>query len=553
MTRRTVWSLAFGVVIASMCPAQGPATGDEEAAFRAARAQTELPLRIAALSSFLTQYPQSTRRVLAQDALFTTYLASFPDRVLEIHKLAASRIASAEPGIDRWLEQAHVADLLAGAGAHGTDLAAAHDWAAEVVNSMMAIAYRAQLVRMQARYKLPALSAAQIRKQFARDRATSLAALAHVQLQQGQLDQARTVLDEAYRLDPLSVEVNWLRADLALALGESPRALTAMLRANALGPLPEVERSRELALFRDLRHQDEAAMEAQIDATYRSLFPPIFTLPKRQLPAGGHPVLLELFTGSDCAPCAGPDLALDSVLGSYTRNDLIGLVFDEHVPLPDPLASPDSLARASFYGVESTPTAFLDGRPLDVLGGSRDDVENIVVAMGEEIEQQALLASGLKLDAAIQTTPTGTLQVQLLLAHHAVPPSAALETTGNTGLQALQHAEVFVALLQDDLRYTGKNGIRFHRMVVRALQSQPALTLLSSAPASPLTFDPHAIEQAQTTYLTDFEHSNDRFGMFQFATTRVPIDAAHLAVVAWVQDTRTRQVLQSTFALAPSP
>ncbi len=84
-----------------------------------------------------------------------------------------------------------------------------------------------------------------------------------------------------------------------------------------------------------------------------------------------HRPLVELFSGSDCKPCAGADLAFEGAV-SFFGAGAVFLCYHLHVPSPDPLTIPAGFARARRLGVRSTPTLFVDGKlVLDGGGGAR--------------------------------------------------------------------------------------------------------------------------------------------------------------------------------------
>ena len=524
----------------------------EESAFEAARAQTDPEARVQALQRFLANFPSGSRQTAAKQSLLDTYLADFPEQTDKIHAIASSQVLAAPPGFDRWTEEARLARLLADAGEKGVDLQDARVWAQDAVTSLSEESYRREMASAQLRYKLPRLPAKQMHTEFLAYRASFLATLASFDIRQNNLGAAAPLLGEAYRLQPLSGEVNALNGELALAQGNRAAALLSFERADAMGHLAPFLRKREVELYAELEHGDEDALETRVDTVYRTLYPPLFSLPKRVVAPGGHTALLELFTGSGCLPCAGPDLALDSLLGSYTRQDLVVLAFDEHIPRPDPLTAIASVTRAAMYDVASTPEAFLDGQPVDVLGASRTDVENIVIGFAEAIEDWAAVPSGLKLGLSVSTDGRRAIEAHPLLTPVAVSPSAPV-TTGDVSLRRLAQAVLYVALVQDNIRYSGENGVRFHRMVVRAVQQFRAAAYLSTSRSSAgVTFDPVARDQEQVTYLTAYETTNDRFGAFHFATTHLPMQGGELAVVAWVQDPVSKRVLQTTYTAVPS-
>lgn len=75
-------------------------------------------------------------------------------------------------------------------------------------------------------------------------------------------------------------------------------------------------------------------------------------------------VLMELFTGAECSPCAPADRAFDILAGSLPHAELIAIQYHLHIPAPDPLANPDAEARAEYYGARGTPSTYFNGRPL---------------------------------------------------------------------------------------------------------------------------------------------------------------------------------------------
>ena len=302
--------------------------------------------------------------------------------------------------------------------------------------------------------------------------------------------------------------------------------------------------------YQQIDKADEAGLSDQIDAVYSKLFPPLFALPPRTLPAGGHTVLLELFTGSGCEPCVAPDLAVESLLGSYSRQDLVVLEFDEHIPRPDPLANPDSVARAATYRVGSTPDAFLDGQELPVVGASRSDVENVIVSFAEAIEDRAAQPTGVQLAL---TAARGTGGEVTAHAGVSAKVSAAPGQKPEAALPA--HPVLRFALVEDQVRYSGENGMRFHRMVVRKLvraNMAAALTSGGASIAAEATFRPAEITQDQIAYLNAYAKGNDRFGEVHFLKTDIPMQPSHLAVVAWIEDPATQVVLGAAYTSVPA-
>lgn len=525
--------------------------GQDRAALLAARRIQDPAARVTALLGLAQQHPGTDLAQQASMLALEADLAHFSDRTAEIHTLASADVAGTAAGFERWSEESRIADLLASAGASGADLADAQIWARNAVDALTEQSYRRQMTVMRARYKLDAQTAKQARHDFAQYRASFLAALANVDLREKDLPGAERALAEAARLSPLSSEVSSLQGQLALARRQDREALADFERAEAEGDLKEPWRAEMVRLYRQLDGGGAAAtdssaeskLNAQIDVVYRGLFPPLFTLRPRRLPAGGHTVLLELFTGSGCQPCAAPDLAVESLLTTYTRQDLVVLEYDEHIPLPDPLANPDSVARAASYGVETTPQAFLDGEELPVVGASRADVEDVVVGFAEQIEDHAADPSGIRLRVVATRDAKGEITAQ------ATVSAAPLPVAGEVVPPLPAHPVVRFALVQDGIRYSGENGIRFHRMVVRAMAKAAGPDLSAAAAPAEISasFDTAEIARDQMLYLNAYAKGNERFGPVRFLATDLPMTPDQLAVVAWIEDPATHAVLQTAY------
>lgn len=558
MPLRLCLVLLFACCVASQF-ALSAQEAEDRTAFRAARAVSDPGERIAALGQFAQQYHESALRERAEEMELEAYLQSFPDRTPEIHALAAEAIASAPAGMERWSRQARIADQLADAGNSGADLPDARRWAEAAVGALTEQSFRHEMLALQARYRLGRLTPRQLHHDFIKKRAAFLAALANVDLREGRQDAAERALAEAYPLDPLSSEGNSLRAQLALLRKQDAAALGDFEKAEAASDLPPRWHEQMVRLFAEQHRAPsgstmpmdaaskadlETQMNRDIDALYERLFPPVFALPAHKLPAGGHTALLELFTGSGCEPCAAPDLAMDSLLRTYGRQDLVVLEYDEHIPRPDPLANPDSVARAAVYGVEGTPAAFLDGEPLPVAGAAREDTENVVVGFAEAIEDRARDPSPWQLALTLEQGSEGAIRARAAVTAHPISGQRQVAPTHGPVLH--------LAFVEDHVRYSGENGIRFHRMVVRKLARETRLQLAKGAGVAEADFQPAEIAAEQRLYLGAYEKSNDRFGPFQFRAHEDAMRPNQMAIVAWLEDAITHEVLQAAYAAVPA-
>lgn len=259
----------------------------------------------------------------------------------------------------------------------------------------------------------------------------------------------------------------------------------------------------------------EAAFEAKLKA-----------LPFRpqpfQAPSGwkGKAVLAELFTGSECPPCVGADLAFDALIETIPSKYLAVLVYHLPIPGPDPMMTPAGALRAGAYGIGSTPTVIIDGTDKSVGGGGRGAAEAKFAQYRGAIEP--LLAAA----------PAISLKARAALDGDSVKVAYDFSAT-------IAGAEYILVLVQGEQEHRGGNGVEFHKMVVRDL-----LVLDPAAPRS-AAFDLPASEKKTDAYLSEFERTNTRTPGFKWAVRRNLIPRQGLRVVFFVQDKASGRVLNA--------
>jgi hypothetical protein len=272
------------------------------------------------------------------------------------------------------------------------------------------------------------------------------------------------------------------------------------------------------------------------------------------------------------------------LLEAYQKNEVVALSFDQHIPEPDPLTNPDSVDRAKEYELYGTPTFVFDGGKPKAGGGGRTEAEKLYKKFasaadalvdeptgvglqltasrgaGGQVEAHANVTVGdaqaIKADAqAIKAKLDAKAKADADAAAKDAPKKKKLAkapaptaTAKAADADAAPKLVVNFALVEDGIRYSGENGVRFHRMVVRAL-AKPADSgfpvEMSKTATVDATFDPAAISAKLSEYLTQYEKSNDRFGPIKFISKDTAMQPDHLAIAAWVQDTATHRVLQS--------
>lgn len=240
-------------------------------------------------------------------------------------------------------------------------------------------------------------------------------------------------------------------------------------------------------------------------------------------------VLVEVFTGAECPPCAAVDLAFDGLMQSFKPSDVVLLQYHFHVPRPDPLTSPDGMKRAEEYYTEQirgAPTVFIGGKIGPEGGGPAAAAEKKYTAMRGQIEEALEKAAGVKLGLAVTKGEKGGYSAKATVSDLDMPG---------------EKVSLRFALAEERVRYTGGNGIRYHHMVVRAMPGGPkGFPLPKKTAEQTVTFDPEELRKDLTRYLDDFAKT-----MEPFPRPDRPLAMKNLKLIAFVQNDATREVLHA--------
>lgn len=551
----------------------------DQKAYNAARATADPDQKLAALRQFLTDFPDSTRKGAAHSAILTVLLDHFPQRTADIDTEAQAQLKGSK-GFSKWSQEVSLALRLANAQPAGADLPRAQKYAQDALkHETTPKLTKAYLGFFKGQ---PAPKPAEVQAFLKERRADALGASASVAFRQGRIAEATAQLDEAYPLAPLDNDLNALRAEIAYSQHRNADALAFLERAQVSGSISKPNRELLAKLYADADPSGDLA--ATLDTRYRELYPAPFTPAPHTPVAGGHTALLELYTGSGCPPCVGGDLAVEALLASHPRTELVALAYDLHIPRPDPLTSPDTVDRAAFYSVTSTPNYILDGKKFSTIyGADREGADELYARLVKLVDEQTRKPSSVQLQ--LTATPGSTIAAQATvtlgdpasLAAPSLPveppdpsdkkpnkdkkptpspakptPSPAKPTPNPANPIKLAEPKYVLnfALVEDDVRYSGENGVRFHRMVVRAL-AKPSAEGFSLQPGSSVTLDATFnladIARKSREYLDTYEKSNTRFGPIEFLAKPTEPAPRHLAIAAWIQDPESHRVLQSAF------
>jgi hypothetical protein len=237
-------------------------------------------------------------------------------------------------------------------------------------------------------------------------------------------------------------------------------------------------------------------------------------------------VLVELFTGAQCPPCVAADLAFDALGKTFQPSEVILLQYHLHIPGPDPLTTPDTVARQKFYGevIEGTPTVLFNGKPGASGGGGTD--------LGQEKyeEYRGVIDPQLEQPAKAKLKATAARKGNKV----AITAEASdLAAIGND-------VRLRLALVEEEIAYTGNNKLPSHHHVVRAFPGGAEGTPLKEKTGKKeVTVDLDELRKTITDYLTKYAEKS------KFPGQPPAVDLKKLSVVAFVQNDETGEVLQA--------
>lgn len=248
-------------------------------------------------------------------------------------------------------------------------------------------------------------------------------------------------------------------------------------------------------------------------------------------------VLAELFTGAECNPCVAADLALDELSEYFPRTALAILEYHVHIPGPDPLTNPDTFKRYSWYGGNfGTPTVFFEGREKITGGGPKFITANRFNVYKYIVKKY--------LDKKPEVQISGNARLN----KDKIDISISLKSNKSKSANPMLH----IALAEKSVKYTGANGIDKNIYVVRDLLDPSGTKLNSLNETVSKEVNLKELRENITSYLTNpTKDPSWRMPSFNGWRSGIDelkkIDSKNLAVVVWVQDNKTNEVLQAHY------
>ncbi|MGC2656954.1 MAG: hypothetical protein WA324_03180 [Bryobacteraceae bacterium] len=530
--------MRFHVLVVVVCLAlssqlsaqdQKNAKPPDQKAFVAARKIPDPQEKIDALHKFVAQYPKSSRAGSANRLILETLVKNFPKQTDEIQKQVGVELKNAKKDYYRYDD---VASILAD---HDVLLPQAQAISEKSQKMLKESKFVADEKKGYERAKMKAPDPAVIHKDYLETHASLETTLGAIYLKVGKAAEGERLLRDAYAADPTDSEAAALLGMIDAKAGHDDTALQLLVRARLTGKLTSEQQSSLDDLYSKLHGNSQTGLEDYLDAQYEKDFPIPFKFDtyKPSAKRSKRTVLAELFTGSACGPCAGADLAIEADLKRYSRSDLAVLMFHQHIPEPDPMTNPASVQRFAYYQATGTPTIAIDG-VTKIVGASRDGAKSSFNTIDKLVDQD------LDEPAEASLTLAATRHGDTV---HVVVHTGKIQS-------ASKDLNLEIVLVENLQRYSGENGNRFHPMVVRSVANSDE-NGFSLDPAKPGTveysFDVSRISSNLKTYLDNYEQHNDRFGQITFIEKKYEIDPADLSVIAFVQDIKTKHVLQAAY------
>ncbi len=238
--------------------------------------------------------------------------------------------------------------------------------------------------------------------------------------------------------------------------------------------------------------------------------------------------VVEFFSSTELPPAAGFDLARDALLKSFKPTDALFATY--HINLqgaPDQLTSTDNTERVKYYQthVQKGTLAFVNGKPAVKI--SEMTTEASAPEIAKAIRQ--------KIVEELEKPATVTLALSSTADEKGISAKATVTDLATPGEQMMLR---FV-LVEDRIRFTGGNGLRYHQQTVRSLPGGGKGTpLLKATAEETVVIKLEELRSSIRKYLTEVLPGND-------AAPAQLLTLKRLKLIAFVQNDTTNEILNA--------
>lgn len=272
-------------------------------------------------------------------------------------------------------------------------------------------------------------------------------------------------------------------------------------------------------------------LESILDAEFLAKVPPFKpeTYAGRKEKSANQTVVMELFTGAQCPPCVAADVAFDALGTTYSHHDVILIQYHMHIPGPDPMVNPDTIARWDYYrekfpqGMRGTPSTIFNGKPEAGGGGAMAGSE------GKYKQYREIIDPLLEKTSAVKVTGKAARSGDKLSIDVDVKRESASD-----------ELKLRLLVVEDVVKFVGGNSLRFHHHVVRGMPGGPGgVALKGTEFHHSATVDVSDIRKSLDNYLTSYAEERP------FPQPGRPLEMKNLKVIALVQNDETREIVQA--------
>ncbi len=239
-------------------------------------------------------------------------------------------------------------------------------------------------------------------------------------------------------------------------------------------------------------------------------------------------VLVEQFTGAQYPPSVAPALAGQVLTRTFSSSEVILLNYHYHFGGPDALTNADSVIRLEYYKKnQRVHPVYINGQiaPMDA-----KEVEEFHKKWRE------------KIDPLLETPALVKVQVQATRKADKIKIQVSV-----SGVEKPENKlRLRVVLVEEEVRYFGRQQLPFHHHVVRALPGGPqGLPLAKKDVTQTLDVDLAQVQAGLLRYFRDYLADFNKERKTPYRDDQRPVDLRHLRVVAFVQHDETHDVLQA--------
>jgi len=383
------------------------------------------------------------------------------------------------------------------------------------------------------------------KEEYRAEHAVQIANLANIYRKLGRNEDAEKYYKQSFEIDP-SMEAAVGLSEVYENRGDRGDAIKYLSDAALTGRLSSEKLAHLTGLYKQVYPgKSEKSLSDYLDDLYRGRFHNPVS-PSKYVPdpkRSTRVVLAEVVTGAGCEPCTSVDLAFDAALHRYDATELALIVYHMHAPTSDPLTNHSDEERIDFYGEDSAPSVYLDGKRVDVGEGLQTETPRVFESLTHAVDARLAVTAGANLQVTAKLD--GSRVVVRVSGKELQSPDAG------------RHLQI--ALVENEVSYSGENGFRFHPMVVRnvaqSTKNESGFPLPKAANFDvDYSFDLDQIVAANLKYYDEYiTDLKARTGISAtFREKRDRIDAHKLSVVAFVQDDSTKEILQSAEVAVPA-